>query len=80
MGSSTSCQTFEKFRQAIQWIQMKLFNVSGMSHIVDDFICIGPAKSPLCQLSLDAFMTLASDVNIPVKNRVTHRMLYCTRH
>ena len=71
MGCSTSCQTFEKFSQAVQWILIKLFNVSGMSHILDDFIFIGPAKSPLCQLSLDAFMTLASDVNIPVKETKT---------
>ena len=71
MGCSTSCQTFEKFSQAVQWILIKLFNVSGMSHIQDDFIFIGPAKSSLCQLSLDAFMTLASDVNIPVKESKT---------
>ena len=62
MGCSTSCQTFEKFSQSIQWILLERFKMCGMSHILDDFICIGPPNFELCSYALKAFMNLAEDV------------------
>ena len=71
MGCSTSCQTFEKFSQAIQWLLQNHFKIAGISHILDDFIFVGPANSSFCQYGLDTFLTLAKDINIPVKAEKT---------
>ena len=71
MGCSTSCQTFEEFSQAMQWMLQNHFKISGISHISDDFIFAGPANSDLSQYGLDAFSTLAGDINVPVKAEKT---------
>ena len=71
MGCSTSCQTFEKLSCAVQWILLHHFKIAGMSHILDDFIFIGPPDSNLCDYGLQCFMTLAEDINIPVKHAKT---------
>ena len=41
MGCSVSCNTFEKFSTAIQWILINKLNVTHMSHILDDFMFFG---------------------------------------
>ena len=54
MGCSTSCQTFESFSQAVQWICVHKANILHISHIIDDFIFFGKTISR-CQLYLDRF-------------------------
>ena len=44
MGASSSCATFEHMSKAIQWILGQL-GVQYMSHILDDFIPLNPAKT-----------------------------------
>jgi hypothetical protein len=41
MGASSSCQIFEKFSCAIQWIMQTKYHAAGMSHIIDDFLFVG---------------------------------------
>ena len=67
MGCSTSCQTFEKFSQALQWLLINHFKISGITHILDDFIFVGPLNSNLCQSALETFLVLAEDSNVPIK-------------
>lgn len=71
MGCATSCQIFEKFSCAVQWIMKERFGASDMSHILDDFIFVGPAKSHKCQTDLNNFLSLAAQVEIPIKNEKT---------
>ena len=55
----------------MQWMLQNHFKISGISHILDDFIFVGPANSNLCQYGLDAFLTLAGDIDVPVKAEKT---------
>ena len=70
-GTSTSCRTFEEFSTAIQWILPNHFNIPYLSHILNDYMFFGPANSGTCSLSLQKFMLLADDLNIPVKHDKT---------
>ncbi len=47
MGASVSCAHFESFSQAIQWLLINHFKVTGLTHY-DDFIFVGPPHSGLC--------------------------------
>ena len=38
-----------------------------MSHILDDFMLVSPRDSDLCQTSLQAFLNLSRQLNIPIK-------------
>ena len=67
MGCSTSCTIFESFSCAIQWVLTKKLGVQHMSHILDDFMFVGPANSLLCQKYLNTFLALAERVGIPIK-------------
>ena len=75
MGCSTSCQTFESFSSALQWILTSTLGVRNMSHILDDFIFFGPSNSPQCHTSLQAFVILAKSLSIPLR---THKTVYPT--
>ena len=71
MGCSTSCQIFECFATALQWILKSKLGVHSMSHILDDFIFFGPANSMQCASSLQAFISLAESLNIPLRHNKT---------
>ena len=71
MGCSTSCQTFEMFATALQWILTSKLEVRHMSHILDDFIFFGADKSSHCSLGLHAFLALAKSLNIPIRHDKT---------
>jgi hypothetical protein len=66
MGASTSCSTFEQFSRSLQWIMQHCFNVKYISHILDDFIFLGPAHDESCKTSLSNFISLSSELNIPL--------------
>ena len=42
-----------------------------MSHILDDFLFVGPSKSDQCQQDLDKFLTLCSKLGVPIKAEKT---------
>ncbi len=70
MGCSMSCQTFEHFSQALQWILQVKYSVATMSHILDDFIFLSNSQSE-CSTYLSNFMHLAALLHIPVKSSKT---------
>ncbi len=70
-GCSASCKIFEAFSTAIQWILTAKFGVEHMSHIIDDFMFVGPPQSDKCGLYLSSFMKLAAELGIPVKQEKT---------
>ena len=51
-------------------LQKKL-NLENVTHILDDFMFIGPPSSIICQQYLTKFLDLASDVGIPIKHSKT---------
>ena len=66
MGSSVSCQTFERFSRAIQWILQSAFHVSQVTHFLDDFIFVRPADEPTCLNYLLSFESLSATLGIPL--------------
>ncbi len=71
MGSGISCARFEGMSKAVQWILQAKLGVKDMSHILDDFIFFGPAKSPICDRALKTFMTLLDSLGWLIKHSKT---------
>lgn len=70
MGLSASCQSFERFSSALQWIMTTKYG-ARMSHILDDFFFIGPAQSNKCSSDLSRFISICEDIGIPLKQEKT---------
>lgn len=66
MGLSISCQTFERFSRALQWIMQHKYNAS-MSHIIDDFFLAEPSGGDMCITSVSSFLQLAKELVVPIK-------------
>ena len=71
MGCSVSCNKFELLSTAIQWILTHKLKVHHMSHILDDFMFLGPSDSRQCALSLQAFFSLSESIGLPIKQEKT---------
>ena len=65
MGASCSCQIFEEFSSALQWILEKKFKIDHCTHILDDFLFIS-ASQALSKHSLNSWLTLADHVGVPL--------------
>lgn len=71
MGCSISCSIFETFSTALQWIACKRFGVQNMLHILDDFLFLGPPSSPICEHSLQQFVSMCDVLGVPIKAEKT---------
>ena len=65
MGLGVSCQIFEKFSSALQWIAQSKLGVQNMLHILDDFLIIAPTQAA-CAAQLKAFQDMCADVGVPL--------------
>lgn len=70
MGASSSCATFEGLSNAVQWILRK-FNILWVTHIIDDFMFLGPPGVDTCLASLKLFIKLAVMLGIPINEKKT---------
>lgn len=70
MGCSSSCQIFEEFSKAIEWIAQKKLNVENMTHMLDDFFMVNSTKTQ-CSKDLSRFLAMCKDVNIPIAQEKT---------
>ena len=66
-GLSYSCQLFERFSSAVQWILIEKYGVPAMTHILDDYMFFGPPRDDTCMISVNTFMHVAKVLNIPIK-------------
>jgi len=76
MGCSSSCAIFEKFSTALEWIALTKIKVSGVLHILDDFLFIA-ASAQKCQLDLNNFMQLCTNVGVPIAHEKTEGPFTC---
>ena len=67
MGESSSCQIFESFSCALQWVMETKHHAAGMSHFIDDFIFVGPPNSNKCLQDLHQFLSLCERVGMSIK-------------
>ena len=70
-GLSQSCAIFETFSTALQWCLKRMSPLTRITHILDDFIFIGPEKTNLAQAGLSSFLTLSKELGVPVKHSKT---------
>ena len=52
-GAFSSVRVSETFSKAIQWILQNKFGDFHVSHIIDDFIFVGPGGSDQCDTCLN---------------------------
>ena len=71
MGASSSCQIFESFSSSLHWIMENKYCAAGMSHIIDDFLFVGPPNSDKCLVDLQCFSSLCSRLGVPLKPEKT---------
>ena len=67
MGASSSCQIFEQFSMALQWILQSKCKAGDMSHILDDLFFIGPPNSEKCRDDLTRFLYVCKKIGVPIK-------------
>lgn len=77
MGASSSCQLFESFSTALQWILNERLNIAGISHLLDDFFFVGEADSNACSVALNTFLCLAEELGVPIKSEKTQSPSTC---
>ena len=71
MGASSSCASFERLSCAVHWILQHKFGVEYLSHIIDDFVFMGPSDSSTCNRSLECFLALAKSIGLPLNEEKT---------
>ena len=65
MGCSSSCNIFETFSTALEWIAKDTLQASSVIHILDDFLFIGPSKAKF-QIELDNFLYVCRRISVPI--------------
>jgi hypothetical protein len=71
MGCRTSCRIFETFSTALQWVSKYKLHIKHITHILDDFILIGPPQSSVTFHNLQSFLSFCQDCSIPIKKSKT---------
>lgn len=69
MGASASCQLFEYFSTALQWILNRKFEIKG--------IFVGKAETNECSIALNTFLALAEKLGVPIKDEKTQTPTTC---
>lgn len=70
MGCSSSCNIFETFSTALEWIAKNKLHASSVIHILDDFLFMGPSEAK-CQVDLDNFLCLCRRIGVPIADEKT---------
>lgn len=70
MGCAESCRIFERLSCALQWV-LKARDAIAVSHILDNFILMGPPHSSRCLQDLNRFIALAHELSVPNKHEKT---------
>ena len=75
-GLSYSCALFETFSSSLQWMAETKLGIPGCTHILDDFLFVGPQDYEACLFHLDKFINMADILGVPMKQEKT--VLPCT--
>jgi hypothetical protein len=67
MGASSSCQLFERCSTSLQWLLHQIFNIKGISDLLDDFFFVGKANTNDCFKALQTLLCLADILGVPIK-------------
>ena len=78
MGCRVSCNLFEQLSNSLQWAMQNVYKFSDISHILDDFIFVGPPNNYECMRGVRAFIAMTNFVGIPLKQSKTVLPTTCT--
>ena len=65
MGASSSCKIWEAFSTALEWIARYKLDISGILHLLDDFLIIDNSLSS-CANNLTKFLGLCDELGVPM--------------
>ena len=65
MGLSSSCNIFEAFSTALEWLSVHRLGASSVLHILDDFLFIAKTKDR-CAADLVNFVSLCHHLGVPL--------------
>ena len=70
MGASSSCQIFEAFSTALQWIIENYIPNTKVIHVLDDFLFISKSESENIS-ALNIFLRICKDIGVPISMEKT---------
>ncbi|KAM9329440.1 uncharacterized protein PAF06_002568 [Gastrophryne carolinensis] len=71
MGCSISCAYFEAFSSFLEWVVKERAGVGSVTHYLDDFLCVGPADTRICELLLGTMLEVFGAFGVPVAHDKT---------
>ncbi|KAM9329431.1 uncharacterized protein PAF06_002473 [Gastrophryne carolinensis] len=71
MGCSISCADFEAFSSFLEWVVKERAGVGSVTHYLDDFLCIGPGGTRVCELLLATMLNVFGVFGVPVAHDKT---------
>ena len=70
MGCSSSCQTFEIFSSALEWVAYNHLNIPHLIHILVDFLLRAPTLVQ-CRINLEKFLHLCGNLGVLIAHEKT---------
>lgn len=70
MGCSSSCSIFEAFSSALEWVAKQKLGISGMVHVVDDFLILSESYDK-CAADMEVFVELCDRLGVPLAHGKT---------
>lgn len=71
MGCSSSCQIFESFSTAVEWITLNKLGCSHVVHVLDDFLFVEASESTT-RMALNNFLRVCEHIGIPIAQDKTY--------
>ncbi|KAM9323990.1 LOW QUALITY PROTEIN: uncharacterized protein PAF06_020242 [Gastrophryne carolinensis] len=71
MGCSISCAYFEAFSSFLEWVVRERAGMGSVTHYLDDFLCVGPAGTRVCDLLLATMLNVFGAFGVPVAHDKT---------
>ncbi|KAM9319746.1 uncharacterized protein PAF06_004160 [Gastrophryne carolinensis] len=71
MGCSISCAYFEAFSSFLEWVIKERAGLGSVTHYLDDFLCVGPGGTRICDLLLATMLNVFGDFGVPVAHDKT---------
>lgn len=66
MGCSISCAYFELFSSFLKWVVRVHTGFNYVVYYLDDFLCVGPCGSRVCELLLHSLTRIFAQFGVPI--------------
>ena len=76
-GASSSCAIFEAFSSALEWVAKHKLGIQYIIHILDDFLIFNPPASGQCNIFLNKFIAMCTELGVPIKHAKTEPATTC---